>query len=236
MSDPKIGLIGKYRVERVDGKPLKGGRCIVLELGDPNTWDAMLTWADTVERKGYKALAIDVRAMVNEARGEQEAEPTVDSWPDEAAMAESCGCGHTLGQHEYGTDLAPCEHCPCRDFHSPGSCAARGRSDVCEPTAEPFPPPHPDCTVGGPHPEHRPSRRASGWFNECPGTDPREFVFQVGDTVLGSDSAMWPVVAVDPVRISQLSASGILPRPGYLDAATVYRDGKKVRLPLDGAK
>ena len=58
------GLYGKYRVERVDGKPLKGGFCIVLEIGDPNSHAALLTWADTVEADGYAPLAAEVRALV----------------------------------------------------------------------------------------------------------------------------------------------------------------------------
>lgn len=60
------GLYGKYRVERVDGKDI--GRCIVLELDDPNAWPALLTWADTVEADGYEALAADVRQWVTESQ------------------------------------------------------------------------------------------------------------------------------------------------------------------------
>lgn len=56
------GLYGKYRVERVDGKGID--RCIVLELHDPNSWDALLTWANTVEVDGYVQLAADVRKWV----------------------------------------------------------------------------------------------------------------------------------------------------------------------------
>lgn len=51
----------------------------------------------------------------------------VDSWPTDEEMAERCGCGHTLGQHEYGTDLASCEHCTCTDFHEPASCVHRAK-------------------------------------------------------------------------------------------------------------
>lgn len=43
----------------------------------------------------------------------------VDDWPNEEEMAEPCGCGHMLGQHEYGTDYAPCDICACRLFHPP---------------------------------------------------------------------------------------------------------------------
>jgi hypothetical protein len=64
MSDKTKGLFGKYRVERLDGKPLKGDACIVLEIGDPNARPAILTWAYTVEIDGYSALAADVREML----------------------------------------------------------------------------------------------------------------------------------------------------------------------------
>lgn len=45
--------------------------------------------------------------------------PLMDTWPDDDEMAEPCGCGHTLGQHEYGDDYAPCDVCSCRLFHPP---------------------------------------------------------------------------------------------------------------------
>lgn len=57
------GLYEKYRVERNDGKGITGG-CIVLEFGDPNAWDALLIWANTVEADGYVQLAADVRKRV----------------------------------------------------------------------------------------------------------------------------------------------------------------------------
>lgn len=50
---------------------------------------------------------------------------SVDDWPTDEDMAEMCGCNHTLGQHSYGIQIAPCEQCPCQDFHSPFSCKAR---------------------------------------------------------------------------------------------------------------
>lgn len=83
MSDKSYGLIQKYRVERHDGEPLKGG-CIVLEFGDPNSWAAIDTWAKTVDNAGYHALAADVRRRVDEARATaEEPEPCV------------CGTGFT---------------------------------------------------------------------------------------------------------------------------------------------
>lgn len=51
--------------------------------------------------------------------------PGIDPWPTDDDMAERCGgvdglipngCGHTLGQHHYGADLAPCHECPCEHF------------------------------------------------------------------------------------------------------------------------
>lgn len=51
----------------------------------------------------------------------------IESWPNEEELAERCGCGHMLGQHSYGMDLAPCEECRCKDFHDPGACPIRAR-------------------------------------------------------------------------------------------------------------
>jgi hypothetical protein len=62
MDDTTKGLYGKYRVERFDGKGI--GRCIVLELDDPNTWPALKVWADTVEDRGFGPLAADVRKWI----------------------------------------------------------------------------------------------------------------------------------------------------------------------------
>jgi hypothetical protein len=56
----------------------------------------------------------------------------VDAWPTEEDMAEACGCGHLLGQHAYGDEMAPCDHCPCRDFHDPSSCASRAEHGVSD--------------------------------------------------------------------------------------------------------
>lgn len=75
MSDKNTGLIEKYIVERLDGKPLKGG-CIVLEFGDPNAWAAIDVWAATVDNAGYAALAADVRRLVDFHRATAD-EPSV---------------------------------------------------------------------------------------------------------------------------------------------------------------
>lgn len=41
----------------------------------------------------------------------------IDSWPNDEEMCELCGCGHTLGQHEYGSERSPCDQCRCNGFH-----------------------------------------------------------------------------------------------------------------------
>jgi len=73
-----VGLYEKYEVRRRDGRPLKGGMCIVLELGDPNAWPALRTWANTVEADGYGDLAADVRAAVDRAADQWEREAVLD--------------------------------------------------------------------------------------------------------------------------------------------------------------
>lgn len=60
----KRGLYGKYHVERTDGKPLKGGMCIVLEVGDPNAHPALRVWAETVRAAGYVQLADDIERLL----------------------------------------------------------------------------------------------------------------------------------------------------------------------------
>lgn len=50
----------------------------------------------------------------------------IDPWPTDEDMAERCGCGHTLGQHAYGSDRAECDDlhgdCGCAGFHPAGTC------------------------------------------------------------------------------------------------------------------
>lgn len=55
-------LYEKYRVERTDGKSV--GPCFVLELDDPKAWDALLTWADTLDSWGKVTLATQIRKRV----------------------------------------------------------------------------------------------------------------------------------------------------------------------------
>lgn len=109
-ADPTRGLYGKYLVERVDGKPLKGGRCIVLEVGDPNAWPALWEWADTVDDAGYAALAADVRRMLH----------GVD--PSRCAsghLPASCGCGQPPSDTTSG--VMGERYCPCN-----GACHVEG--------------------------------------------------------------------------------------------------------------
>lgn len=63
------GLWNKYFVARNDGRPLKGGGCVVLEFGDPRAHAALLVWAATMEAEGRAQLAEDVRGKVAQAKG-----------------------------------------------------------------------------------------------------------------------------------------------------------------------
>lgn len=65
MENKQEGLQERYEVKRLDGKPLKGDRCIVLEVGDPNAKPAINTFAKTVEEQGYVQLAEDLRELVH---------------------------------------------------------------------------------------------------------------------------------------------------------------------------
>lgn len=63
MADNKErGLYEKYKVERTDGKSI--GQCFVLELDDPNSWDALIIWSNTLRHDGYEELAWDVIQLV----------------------------------------------------------------------------------------------------------------------------------------------------------------------------
>lgn len=54
--DRNEGLKEKYRVDRVDGKPIKDG-CIVLEWSDPNARKGIAAFAKAVREDGYVRLA-----------------------------------------------------------------------------------------------------------------------------------------------------------------------------------
>lgn len=63
MGDRLVGLTNKYNVQRIDGRPV--GKCIVLEYeDDPNTYPAILAFAESVEADGYRALADDLRKII----------------------------------------------------------------------------------------------------------------------------------------------------------------------------
>lgn len=66
--------------------------------------------------------------------------PGIDPWPDDEDMALACRCGHTLGQHSYGAEYAPCDYCPCdlfNDVMPDGSAAVASREVDRTPTANP---------------------------------------------------------------------------------------------------
>lgn len=73
MTDPDQdrGLYGKYRVEKVSGKPV--GECFVLEEHDPNALPALQTYAETV-KQAFPALAVDLAAMITRWQTNQSAE------------------------------------------------------------------------------------------------------------------------------------------------------------------
>src|SRR5687767_1041244 len=62
MSDPKAGLIHKYRVERVDKKPVAW--CFVLEGKDPLAIPALRAYALAARAKGYVPLADDLERKI----------------------------------------------------------------------------------------------------------------------------------------------------------------------------
>ena len=62
MADDVDVLYEKYRVERTDGRHV--GPCFVLEVDDPKTWTALLTWAETLDQEGRKELAAQIRKTV----------------------------------------------------------------------------------------------------------------------------------------------------------------------------
>lgn len=59
MPQKEKGLIKKYHVERIDGKPMPEG-CIVLEWKDESAWPAIAIFSREVRKKGFQALADDL--------------------------------------------------------------------------------------------------------------------------------------------------------------------------------
>ena len=58
------GLIKKYQVERMDGKPMPEG-CIVLEWKDPNARVGIAAFSRRVRRCGYEKLADDLDSKLD---------------------------------------------------------------------------------------------------------------------------------------------------------------------------
>lgn len=58
------GLYKKYNVTRVDGKPIKGGNCIVMEFGDPIARVAIKAWTKELDKNGYHDLAYETRTLL----------------------------------------------------------------------------------------------------------------------------------------------------------------------------
>jgi hypothetical protein len=83
MGDKSQGLIGKFRIERVDGTDAEGGKhhgCnyFVLDLThDEHAIPALQSYADSARAAGYELLADDLQVIIN-CRGEV---------PDYIAMA-----------------------------------------------------------------------------------------------------------------------------------------------------
>lgn len=58
MTSKELGLISKYYVDRVNGKPL--GNCIVLEFKDFRARVGIKAFSETVRKDGYILLADDL--------------------------------------------------------------------------------------------------------------------------------------------------------------------------------
>jgi hypothetical protein len=66
MTSKDLGLIHKYNVERVDGKPVEWA--FVLQDTDPLAVPALEAYAYAAERAGYLSLASDLKAKAAELR------------------------------------------------------------------------------------------------------------------------------------------------------------------------
>ena len=67
MTNKKLGLIDKYKVERHDGKPVDYG--IFLEFKDPIAREGIKKWANEMRKNGYNACATDVWNKIYEYEG-----------------------------------------------------------------------------------------------------------------------------------------------------------------------
>jgi hypothetical protein len=88
MSGKRVGLIEKYRVERVDGKPVAW--CFVLEDKDPLALAALAAYAAMAYEAGYLRLHRDLVRKVQE----------LSDRPESLSMDDECDrCGHPRGSH-----------------------------------------------------------------------------------------------------------------------------------------
>jgi len=78
VTDKSLGLIGKYRVERVDGKPVKWS--FTLEDKDPLALPALKAYSQQARAAGYTALANDLDEKIREIEWDR----MMESWPPEA--------------------------------------------------------------------------------------------------------------------------------------------------------
>lgn len=120
-----LGLVGKYHVERVDGKPLAGG-CFVLEYGDPLVREALAAYARSASEAGYLQLAKDLTAICDRlrdypkpARGDvwrvsnvgkvyvQPGAPAPDPEAEERAHLDALGIGMDVGEARIRGILPP---------------------------------------------------------------------------------------------------------------------------------
>ena len=66
--DQQRGLYGKYRVEKVNGKPV--GQCFVLEEHDPHAIAALRAYIDSCADE-FPSLATDLELMVERWEDDQ---------------------------------------------------------------------------------------------------------------------------------------------------------------------
>ena len=64
VKDKSRGLFEKYTVDRIDGKPLKGG-ALVLEWGDTNAHPAIRAYSRSVRDRGYTQLSDDIDQLLD---------------------------------------------------------------------------------------------------------------------------------------------------------------------------
>lgn len=111
LSDNTVGLIEKYRVERVDGKPV--GWSFVLEDKDPLTPIALRAYAAAAYVAGYHQLSSDLHDKAN----------ALDAERARLAWVASCGIEDPSKQ--------PCWHCAVCDEEAVGR--------VCDGCGSPMP-------------------------------------------------------------------------------------------------